>query len=94
MSQDKFTAVNTMIKLISYMKTLTYEIDKCFIDYVISKKDFLIHKNNNLIFLKTCYPIPNIFKMLISQKKQFKRILSSIDSILNDSPMQTTISYV
>jgi len=94
-SQDKFTAPNTTKKrALSNMKTTTDEVDKCVIDYIISKKDSQTNKNNSdLDFLKSL--LPDISKITDYQKRQFKkRTLNTIDSILDDSPTQNTISYV
>ncbi|CAI6371318.1 unnamed protein product [Macrosiphum euphorbiae] len=76
------------------MKTSTDEVDKCVIDYITSKKDSQTNKNNSdLDFFKSL--LPDISKMTDYQKRQFKRrTLDTIDSILDDSPTQNTISYV
>jgi len=94
-SQDKFNAPNTIKKRALYnMKTSTDEVDKCVIDYITSKKDSQTNKNNSdLDFFKSL--LPDISKMTDYQKRQFKRrTLDTIDSILDDSPTQNTISYV
>lgn len=76
------------------MKTSTDEVDKCFIDYITSKKESLTNKSNSdLDFFKSL--LPDISKITDYQKRQFKRrTLETIDSILEDSSTQTTISYV
>lgn len=91
-SQDKCTAPKK--RALHNMKTSTDEVDKCFVDYINSKKDSQTNKgNSDLDFFKSL--LPDISKMTDYQKRQFKRrTLETIDSILEDSPTQTTISYV
>lgn len=93
-SQDKFTNPNTTKKRATHTKTSMDEVDKCIIDYVTSKKDSQTNKSNSdLDFFKSL--LPDISKMADYQKRQFKRrTLDTIDSILDNSPSQTTISYV
>lgn len=91
-SQDKFTTPNITKKRAIHVKTSTDEVDKCFIDYVTSKKDSKTNKSNSdLDFFKSL--LPDISKMTDYQKRQFKRrTLDTIDSILDDS--QNTVEYV
>lgn len=65
------------------MKTSTDEVDKCFIDYITLKKDSQTNKSNSdLYFFKSS--LPDISKMTDYSKRQFKRTLGTIDSILDD----------
>ncbi|VVC36297.1 BESS motif,MADF domain [Cinara cedri] len=93
-SQDKFSAPYTTKNLVLHMKTSTDLVDKCFVDYITSKRDSQTNKSNSdLDFFKSL--LSDISKMTDYQKRQFKRrILDIIDSILDDSPKQTSISYV
>ncbi|XP_055627768.1 uncharacterized protein LOC129778274 [Toxorhynchites rutilus septentrionalis] len=69
-------------------KTLN-EVDKCFIEYMKSKKGSAVEKSNpDMEFLKSL--LPDIAKLNDYQKRQFKkRTLETLDELLCDNPLQS-----